>query len=59
MIDVEPYDKLEFYWVCPPARYSKWKNRTAKRILVGLNKEAFACSAGGDYGKQGDFETMP
>jgi hypothetical protein len=36
--DVELDDKLEFYWVCPPARYSKWKNRTAKTILVGLNK---------------------
>jgi hypothetical protein len=38
MIDVEPDDKREFYWVCPPARYWKWKNRMAKTILVALNK---------------------
>jgi hypothetical protein len=38
VIDVEPADKLEFYWVCPPARYSKWKKRTAKTISAGLNK---------------------
>jgi hypothetical protein len=36
VIDVGPADKLEFYWVCPPARYAKWKN--AKTILVKFNR---------------------
>eukprot|EP00978_Attheya_sp_CCMP212_P035810 scaffold158063_cov39-Attheya_sp.AAC.1 len=30
MIIVAPTDKLDFYWVCPPARYAKWKNRAAE-----------------------------
>jgi hypothetical protein len=38
VIDVGPADKLEFYWVCPPARYAKWKNRKAKTILVKFNR---------------------
>jgi hypothetical protein len=38
VIDVGPADKLEFYWVCPPARYAKWKNRKAKTILVVFNR---------------------
>jgi hypothetical protein len=37
-IDVGLADKLEFYWVCPPARYAKWKNRKAKTILAKLNR---------------------
>eukprot|EP00978_Attheya_sp_CCMP212_P029227 scaffold103301_cov71-Attheya_sp.AAC.2 len=39
MIDAAADDKLKFYWVCPPARYAKWKKRTAKTILTGLSKK--------------------
>eukprot|EP00978_Attheya_sp_CCMP212_P020536 scaffold58932_cov36-Attheya_sp.AAC.1 len=38
MMNVAPTDKLDFCWVCPPARYAKWKNRAAKTVLVGLNR---------------------
>eukprot|EP00550_Attheya_septentrionalis_P006582 CAMPEP_0198289198 /NCGR_PEP_ID=MMETSP1449-20131203/7477_1 /TAXON_ID=420275 /ORGANISM="Attheya septentrionalis, Strain CCMP2084" /LENGTH=677 /DNA_ID=CAMNT_0043987495 /DNA_START=20 /DNA_END=2053 /DNA_ORIENTATION=- len=38
MINVASPGKLDFYWVCPPARYAKWKNGAAKTVLVRLNR---------------------